>query len=89
MGGFDTGMNGILLLTRAAYEQATERSEVDSDTMYIVRETSGGFSLYLGGTAMLLSMSTSAYESLTPKNPATMYVITDDTETAEEEEGSE
>lgn len=31
----------------------------------------------------------SAYESLTPKNPATMYVVTDDTETAEEEEGSE
>lgn len=42
-----------------------------------------------GGINAIELITRSAYESLTPKNPATMYVVTDDTETAEEEEESE
>lgn len=74
MAGFNTGLHGLLLLTRAAFDDADFAPE--ADTLYIVRETSGGFSVYLGTHALLLVITQADYDALTPKDPATVYIVT-------------
>lgn len=75
MTGFNTGLEGILYISRENFDN----TEKISGMLYIVQETNG-FSLYLGNMKLLaecfIRLTQADYAKLENPDENTLYVIT-------------
>jgi len=77
LNGYDTGLNGLLLITKERFED--EEFTPDSGTLYIVRDTNRIF-LYLGSRPLpfFLPMTQAEYDALESPDADTLYVISEE-----------